>query len=259
MDELTHLDKSGAAHMVDVSSKSTTEREAVAEGTVTVSQAAFTAISNKEAPKGDVLAVARIAGIMAAKKTAVLIPLCHPLALSSANIDFELEHDQCAVRIRAQVKTTGQTGVEMEALTAVSVAALTLYDMVKAIDKSAAIQNIHLVSKSGGKSGSFVAPSKTESRRVRAGGESARPRLRPTILSEAAVPVAPRNSGGAERVSLRAFMQAHRLRASVWASEAGVAPSQLYAFLTGRLRALPADVVEKLAFAARVRPEDLFR
>jgi cyclic pyranopterin phosphate synthase len=259
MNDLTHVDKSGAAHMVDVSAKSATEREAVAEGTITVSQAAFAAISNKEAPKGDVLAVARIAGIMAAKKTAELIPLCHPLALSGANIDFELQHDQCAVRIRAQVKTTGHTGVEMEALTAVSVAALTLYDMVKAIDKSAAIQNIHLVSKSGGKSGNFVAPSKIGAARVRAGGKSARPRLRPTILSEAAVPVAPRSAAGSERVALRAFMQARRLRASVWASEAGVAPSQLYAFLTGRLRALPSDVVEKLALAARVRSEDLFR
>jgi cyclic pyranopterin monophosphate synthase len=257
MNELTHVDKGGAAHMVDVSAKDATEREAVAEATVAISEAAFAAISNKAVPKGDVFAAARIAGIMAAKKTAELIPLCHPLALTGASVELELLSEQCAVRVRANVKTSGPTGVEMEALTAVSVAALTLYDMIKAIDKTAAIENIHLVSKSGGKSGSFLPPAKAEQPQ-RPRNEGSRARQRPSVLSEVAAPVPPRQSGS-QRDALRTFMQSRRLRASVWANDAGVASSQLYAFLTGRLRSLPADVIEKLARAARVRPEDMFR
>jgi cyclic pyranopterin phosphate synthase len=259
MNELTHVDKSGAAHMVDVSAKAATEREAVAEATVAISEAAFAAISNKAVPKGDIFAVSRIAGIMAAKKTAELIPLCHPLALSGAGVELELLSEQCAVRIRANVKTLGPTGVEMEALTAVAVAALTLYDMIKAIDKTAAIHNVRLVSKSGGRSGSFSAAARAEQPQ-RPRNRGSRARQRPTVLSEvAAAPVPQRNHAGSQREALRTFMQSRRLRASVWASNAGVASSQLYAFLTGRLRSLPPDVVEKLARAARVRPEDMFR
>jgi hypothetical protein len=196
---------------------------------------------------------------MAAKKTAELIPLCHSLAISGASVELELLHDQWSVRARSNIKTSGQTGVEMEALVAVSVAALTLYDMIKAIDKTAAIQNVHLVSKSGGKSGRFAAPDKVRQAPARPRTDGGRVRQRQTILSDAVVPLPGRTSSGTEREALRTFMHSRRLRASVWAIDAGVAPSQLYAFLTGRLRALPSDVVEKLARAARVRPEDLFR
>jgi len=142
---LTHLDDAGAARMVDVSAKDVTEREAVAEAIVVLSPEAFAAVREGNAPKGDVLATARIAGIMAAKKTAELIPLCHPLTLSKADIDFDWLDDRNAIQITALAKTASQTGVEMEALTAASVAALTIYDMVKAIDKGTLIESIRLV------------------------------------------------------------------------------------------------------------------
>jgi cyclic pyranopterin phosphate synthase len=154
MSELTHLDEHGAARMVDVSGKDVTAREAEAEAVIVLSADAFAAVSEGTAPKGDVLATARIAGIMAAKKTSELIPLCHPLPLSKAAIEFEMLSDRNAIRIAATVKTTAQTGVEMEALTAASIAALTIYDMVKAVDKSAVVESIRLLTKSGGKSGS---------------------------------------------------------------------------------------------------------
>jgi cyclic pyranopterin phosphate synthase len=155
MTKLTHLDESGAAHMVDVSAKADTVREAVAEGRITMSADALAAIREGTAKKGDVLATARIAGIMAAKKTAELIPLCHPLMLSKVSVDFAFEDN--GIRITALVRLTGQTGVEMEAMTAVSVALLTIYDMAKALDKSMTISGICLLSKSGGKSGDWVA------------------------------------------------------------------------------------------------------
>ena len=132
MSKLSHLDAKGAAHMVDVSAKAVTAREATAEATVTLSAEAFAAVMDGTAPKGDVLAAARIAGIMAAKKVPELIPLCHPLALTKAAVDFEPDAERNAIRIIATAATDGQTGVEMEALTAASVAALTLYDMIKA-------------------------------------------------------------------------------------------------------------------------------
>jgi cyclic pyranopterin monophosphate synthase len=153
MNKLTHLDDSGAAHMVDVSAKADTVREAVAEGRITMSAAALTAIREGSAKKGDVLATARIAGIMAAKKTSELIPLCHPLLLSKISVDFEFEND--GIRAIATVRLTGQTGVEMEAMTAVSVALLTVYDMAKALDKAMVISDICLLSKTGGKSGEW--------------------------------------------------------------------------------------------------------
>ncbi len=155
MTKLTHLDESGAAHMVDVSAKANTVREAVAEGCITMSRGALTAIHEGTAKKGDVLATARIAGIMAAKKTAELIPLCHPLMLSKVSVDFAFE--DTGIRVTALVRLTGQTGVEMEAMTAVSVALLTIYDMAKALDKGMTISGIRLLSKSGGKSGDWVA------------------------------------------------------------------------------------------------------
>lgn len=155
MSKLTHLDESGAAHMVDVSAKADTVREAVAEGRITMSAHALAAIRDGSAKKGDVLATARIAGIMAAKKTAELIPLCHPLMLSKVSVDFVF--DDKGIRVTTLVRLTGQTGVEMEAMTAASVALLTIYDMAKALDKSMVISEIRLLSKSGGKSGEWRA------------------------------------------------------------------------------------------------------
>lgn len=155
MAKLTHLDDQGAAHMVDVSAKAVTERVAVAEGQITMSEQALAAIRDGSAKKGDVLAVARIAGIMAAKNTSSLIPLCHPIALSSVTVDLDLMVD--GVRVTATARTSGQTGVEMEALTAASVALLTVYDMAKALDKAMVIGAIRLLAKSGGRSGDWRA------------------------------------------------------------------------------------------------------
>lgn len=158
MSNLTHLDELGAARMVDVSDKDVTHREAAAEAVILLSPDAYEAALSETAPKGDVLAAARIAGIMAAKKTSELIPLCHPIPLSKASIEFEPLPARHALRIAAMAKTTAQTGVEMEALTAACVAALTIYDMVKGVDRGAVIESVRLLSKSGGKSGSYLAP-----------------------------------------------------------------------------------------------------
>jgi cyclic pyranopterin phosphate synthase len=155
---LTHFDARGDAHMVDVSDKEVTSRIATAEGFVRMAQASFDIISEGRAKKGDVLGVARLAGIMGAKKTPDLIPLCHPLPVTKVALDLVLDADLPGVRITATVKTTGQTGVEMEALTAVSTAALTVYDMVKAVDKSMEIGGIRVTLKDGGKSGRYEAP-----------------------------------------------------------------------------------------------------
>ena len=155
MADLTHLGADGAAHMVDVSAKADTTREAVAEGRITISAEALDAVRAGNIKKGDVLGTARIAGIMAAKKTSELIPLCHPLMLSKIAIAFEFEDH--GIRAEARVRLNGPTGVEMEALTAVSVALLTLYDMAKALDKSMVISDIRLLSKTGGKSGDWHA------------------------------------------------------------------------------------------------------
>ena len=154
-DKLTHFDDAGSAHMVDVSEKATTSRTAVAECHVTMNPETFAMITKGEAKKGDVLGVARLAGIMGAKKTHDLIPLCHPLALSKVSIEFEPDEANSAIRVEATVKTVGQTGVEMEALTAVSTAALTIYDMVKAVDRAMVISGTRLILKDGGKSGLY--------------------------------------------------------------------------------------------------------
>ena len=152
----THLDDSGAAHMDDVGAKPATARRAVAGGRIAMSAGALAAIRDGNAPKGDVLSTARIAGIMAAKRTAELIPLCHPLALSKVGVDFDWLDDGIAVT--ATAATTGPTGVEMEALTAASVALLTLYDMAKALDRAMVIGDVRLLEKSGGRSGDWRAP-----------------------------------------------------------------------------------------------------
>ncbi|HEY2068769.1 MAG TPA: cyclic pyranopterin monophosphate synthase MoaC [Rhizomicrobium sp.] len=157
MAKLTHLDSKGAARMVDVSDKAATAREATAEAVIVLSREAFMAATSGNAKKGDVLAAARIAGIMAAKKTSELIPLCHPIALTKATVTFEPVKAKHSIRILATAKTTGQTGVEMEALTAASIAALTIYDMVKAVDRAAVIRSVRLLAKSGGKSGDYKA------------------------------------------------------------------------------------------------------
>ena len=158
MAKLTHIDRGGAARMVDVSEKAATERVAVAAGFVRMSQATLDLVLSGEAKKGDVLGAARIAGIMAAKKTPELIPLCHPLAIAKAEIDIAPDRALPGLAVRATVKVTGQTGVEMEALTAVAVACLTIYDMVKAVERGVAIENIRLVEKRGGKSGHYRVP-----------------------------------------------------------------------------------------------------
>jgi cyclic pyranopterin phosphate synthase len=150
-ERLTHVDESGAARMVDVSGKQVTERTAVASGRVLVSPAVVALLRGEGVPKGDALGVARVAGIMAAKRTPDLVPLCHPLMLSGVSLDLEVADD--AVLITATVRTNERTGVEMEALTAVSVAALTVVDMVKAVDKAAVISDVRVESKTGGKSG----------------------------------------------------------------------------------------------------------
>ena len=157
MNELSHIDQRGQAHMVDVSGKENTVRTAAALGRIRLNPAMYRAVTDNTGKKGDVLSVARIAGIQAAKRTWELIPMCHPLPLTGIDIAFALSDEPCMVEIRATVSCTGVTGVEMEALTAVSVAALTIYDMCKAVQKDMRITNIRLLEKSGGKSGDYTA------------------------------------------------------------------------------------------------------
>ena len=154
---LSHFDDAGKAHMVDVSAKPTTARIAVAEGHIVMSKATLALITEGRAEKGDVLGVARLAGIMGAKKTAELIPLCHPLPITKVALDLTPDSTLPGIQIKATVKTTGQTGVEMEALTAVSTAALTIHDMVKAVQKDMVIGGVRVTLKDGGKSGRFTA------------------------------------------------------------------------------------------------------
>ena len=161
-EKLSHLDDQGAARMVDVSEKDVTSRTARAEGFVSMKPETLALIETGEAKKGDVLATARIAGILAAKKTHELIPLCHPLMITKATIEFSPSHTPAGIHVSAEVKVSGQTGVEMEALTAVSVACLTIYDMLKAADKAMTISDIRLLEKSGGRSGHFKAEAATK-------------------------------------------------------------------------------------------------
>jgi cyclic pyranopterin phosphate synthase len=157
MSGLTHFDAAGQAHMVDVSDKAVTDRIAVAEGFVKMTPETLALITEGRAKKGDVLSVARLAGIMGAKKTSDLIPLCHPLPITKVALELTVDPDRPGVRIEATVKTSGQTGVEMEALTAVATACLTVYDMVKAVEKGMVIEDVRLVLKDGGKSGRYEA------------------------------------------------------------------------------------------------------
>ena len=162
MSKLSHLNERGEAHMVDVSDKSVTSRTAIAEGFVSMEASTLALIESGTAKKGDVLATARIAGIMAAKKTRDLIPLCHPLAITKVTVDFTPSHAPTGLHVSAEVRVAGQTGVEMEALTAVSVACLTIYDMLKAVDKAMSFNGIRLMEKTGGRSGTYRAPAKLE-------------------------------------------------------------------------------------------------
>lgn len=155
MSRFTHIDTEGKARMVDVSEKPQTSREAVASGVVRMKPETLSLLKEQKVAKGDVLQVARIAGIMAAKKTSELIPLCHPLSITSISVDFSLDEGESSVQIETRVKTVGQTGVEMEALTAASAAALTIYDMCKAVDREMVITDVMLLEKRGGKSGEF--------------------------------------------------------------------------------------------------------
>ena len=158
---LTHFNNQGDAHMVDVSNKSHTHRKAVAKGTITMSPSTFEIISSGQSKKGDVLGIARIAGIQASKRTSDLIPLCHPIALTHVSVTFESDSANSRITCSAVAETTGPTGVEMEALTAVQVALLTIYDMCKAVDRGMRMDDIHLAEKLGGKSGHFVATTNT--------------------------------------------------------------------------------------------------
>jgi cyclic pyranopterin monophosphate synthase len=156
MSELTHFNQAGEAHMVDVGDKSVTKRVAVAEGQIMMLDSTLDLIKQGGHKKGDVLGIARIAGIMAAKRTSDLVPLCHPLALTKVTLDFKVLDDEVAIQCLAQVETSGQTGVEMEALTAVQVGLLTIYDMCKAVDRGMIMTDIRLLEKAGGKSGHWV-------------------------------------------------------------------------------------------------------
>lgn len=156
MEVLTHFDSTGNAIMVDVSEKETTSRVAIAQGRILMKRATMEIIEAGEMGKGDVLGVARVAGIMAAKKASEIIPMCHPLMLTKCAVEFDVEKETSSIKIMATVKTMGQTGVEMEALTAVSATALTIYDMCKAVDKAMVISDICLLEKTGGKSGTYV-------------------------------------------------------------------------------------------------------
>jgi cyclic pyranopterin phosphate synthase len=255
MSKLSHIDDKGRASMVNVSAKDATERVATAEAIIVLSEEAFGLVMSGESKKGDVLATARIAGIMAAKKTSELIPLCHPLALSHAGVEFAPIAERNALRITASAITTGPTGVEMEALTAASIAALTVYDMVKAVDKSAVIESVRLLTKSGGKSGAYEAPEESPRRQEpsKSDGRKAVPRV---LAHEVATPRAVNPS--TERDALRSFMLERRLRATEWAKSAAVPVNELYGYLSGRSRALSPSSTERLAKAARTSVDEMF-
>jgi len=256
MSKLSHLDEKGQASMVDVSEKPATAREATAEATIVLSEETFAMVFEGKIKKGDVLATARIAGIMAAKRTSELIPLCHPLPLSHIGVEFAPLPDGRSLRVVASAKTTGQTGVEMEALTAAAIAALTVYDMVKAVDKGAVIQSVRLLAKSGGNSGSYIAPEQPEPRSGPPAKAQRGSRASPRVLIHETA--APRASPSSEREAFRSFMLERRLRATEWASSAGVPLNELYGYLSGHSRTLSAKAAGKLAKAARSSIDEMF-
>jgi cyclic pyranopterin phosphate synthase len=267
MTKLTHVDEKGSARMVDVSAKDTTDRTAMAEAIVRMKPETLALVLEGAAPKGDVLAAARIAGIMAAKKTSELIPLCHPLPIAGVTVACEPDETDALIRVLASVKVTGQTGVEMEALTAATVAALTIYDMLKAVERGIVIESVRLVSKEGGKSGTYRAekPEASRTAAVRRAAASAAASVRRTrqraqpaeVMGEVGMrkPPVDRN---AHREALRRFMSNRGLTAHAWAKDAGVAVGVIYSFLHGRTHALTKAEEAKLADAAGVSPDDLY-
>jgi cyclic pyranopterin phosphate synthase len=265
MSKLTHVDSDGQAHMVDVSAKAATERSATAEGFVRMATETLALIAENKVAKGDVLATARIAGIMAAKKTSEIIPLCHPLNISSVTVDCKLIEDDEApgVHITATVKLIGVTGVEMEALTAVSAAALTIYDMVKAVERGIVISDVRLVAKDGGRSGAYRATAAAAAAPApRAARRAVPPVVRKPKPSEIPIDGGVRFSvkdHGARREAFRRFMTARGLTAHAWAKDAGIAVGVIYSFLHGRSPSLTKAEEEKLASSANVAVEDLYR
>jgi cyclic pyranopterin monophosphate synthase len=269
MSKLTHLDDKGNARMVDVSSKGTTERTAMAEAIVRMKPETLALVLEGTAPKGDVLATARVAGIMAAKRTSDLIPLCHPLPISGVTVACEPDEDGSLIRVFASVKVTGQTGVEMEALTAATVAALTIYDMLKAAERGIVIESVRLLSKEGGKSGAYrvdkpepASGGRSQVRRnvAAAAVRRTRHRSQPVDMTMTGGD-APRKSSSdhnTRREALRRFMSSRSLTAHAWAKDAGVAVGVIYSFLHGRTHALTKSEEAKLAEAAGVAPDDLY-
>jgi len=242
MSKLSHVDDEGRASMVDVSDKEPTERVASAEAIIALSAEAY-----------------RLTVSGTAKKTSELIPLCHPLALSHVGVDFEPLAERNAFRIIASAKTTGPTGVEMEALTAAAIAALTVYDMVKAVDKGAVVESIRLLTKSGGKSGRY------EAARDRATDPEPEPKARKVssrkstpqvLIHEVAAPKL--GSPSSDRDAMRKFMTTNRLRPLEWAKSASVPVNELYGFLSGRSSRLSQDSAERLAKAARTSVDAMF-
>jgi len=263
MSKLTHVDADGQARMVDVSAKAATERSATAEAFVRMAAETVALIAGDQMPKGDVLAAARIAGIMAAKKTSELIPLCHPLNISGVTVECKVvtseADDQVGVHITATVKVVGATGVEMEALTAASVAALTIYDMVKAVERGVVITDVRLVSKDGGRSGVYRAP---QAAPMRAARRPTMPSARKPVASEVPIDTTARvllKDHNLRREAFRRFMSAHGLTAHAWAKEAGLPVGAIYSFLHGRTLSLTKAEEEKLATSAKVAVEDLYR
>lgn len=266
MSKLTHLDEHGNAKMVDVSGKDTTTRTAMAEAIVRMKPETLALVLEGTAPKGDVLAAARIAGIMAAKKTSEIIPLCHPLPISGVTIACEPDEESSLIRVLASVKVSGQTGVEMEAMTAATVAALTIYDMLKAAERGIVIEAVRLMSKEGGKSGTYRAEPEKKSpargRLVRRPATAAAARLVRHRSTPAEVDMQPRKAAAdhaARRDALRRFMTSRGLTAHAWAKDAGVAVGVIFSFLHGRTHTLTKGEEEKLAAAIGVAPEDLYR
>ena len=265
MSDLTHVDEAGRAAMVDVTDKADTDRVAIAAAFIALQPETLAAIAEGSIAKGDVMAAARIAGIMAAKKTSELIPLCHPLMLTGVTVEIAPREDGAGLTIEATAKVRGPTGVEMEALTAASIAALTIYDMVKAVDREAVIGEIRLLAKSGGKSGDFArdgeaAPARTPEpaklvsrgyRRAPGAAVATRPR---NVDLGPATPRATHSRADAFRV----FLREGRLQVSAWAAEAGLPVGLVYGFLHGRVSRLPKDAEEKLAKAANATIKDVF-
>ena len=262
MSTLSHVDEQGRASMVDVSAKAETDRVASASAFIALLPETMALIAEGKAAKGDVIAAARIAGIMAAKKTPELIPLCHTLMLSQVTVQITAAEDGSGLAISATAKTRGQTGVEMEALTAASVAALTIYDMIKAVDREAVISDLKVTSKSGGKSDILTDEPALKSddrpglvsrgfRRAPGAAAAARPR---TLEMGTVTPAA--LSSRVE--SFRNFLREGRLQVSAWAAQAGLPPGLVYGFMHGRVSRLPRDAEERLAKAANATVRDIF-